>query len=306
MSVWHTVTDSHAFRWFVKRSPGRHLFRSRLYQRLDLLRNDRLSSSAVRRDAERFRHVQAFCFFVGHNKSGTSMLGGLLDAHPDAIVADEADVLRYVDAGFAREQIFHLLEKASRAEARKGRVTARRLEPYSYWVPGQWQGRSDRPLVVGDSTSGSSTRRLGTDPHLLAEADRVMAGVDVKLIQVIRNPFDPISVMMVRGRRSFQCAIDHYFSACETLVALRHQLDETTLLPVRHETFVADPETGLRTACRFLGLEAEPDYLQACARIIRGTPDRSRAMVDWSRAWIEQVEGRIRAFDFLEGYTYDT
>src|SRR5918992_6102697 len=120
MTLWHAFTDSDAFRWFTKRGPGRQLFRSRLYRRIDLVRNDLMSRSAVRREPERFRDVETFCFFIGHNKSGTSMLGGLLDAHPDAIVADEVDVLRYVEAGLARDQIFHLLLKGSRAEARKG------------------------------------------------------------------------------------------------------------------------------------------------------------------------------------------
>ncbi len=68
------------------------------------------------------------------------MIGALLDAHPNVILADEIDVFEYMDDGFSKEQIYHLLLKNSHREFLKGRVTARRLVPYSFSVPGQWQG----------------------------------------------------------------------------------------------------------------------------------------------------------------------
>ena len=305
MNAWHTFTDSDAFRWFAKRGPGRPFFRSRAFRKANVARNYIRTYYSCRGNPELFRDVRTFCFFVGHNKSGTSLVGGLLDAHPKVILSDEVDALQYVEAGFSRDQIFHLLRKGANAEARKGRVTARRLQPYSYWVQGGWQGRiADTPLAVGDSTSGSTTRRLGTTPDLLDRLPRLMAGVDVRIIQVIRNPFDPISVSIVRGRRTFQDAVDRYFGACETLVDIRRRVGPSSLMEVRYETFVADPERGLETVCRFVGVDAEPDYLSACAHIIRRRPDRSREMVKWTQPWIERVEQQIAHFDFLDGYSY--
>ena len=304
MKAWHVVTDSDAFRRVTSLGPVRSLYRSQAFRDLDVFRNRALSRNAVRRDPDRFRTVRTFCFFVGHNKSGTSMLGGLLDAHPSVILADEIDALKYVEAGFDRDQLFYLLLKGSRAEARKGRVTARRLQPYSYAVPGQSQGESREPLVVGDGRSGTSTRRLGADPDLLDRVRALMAGVDVKLIQVIRNPFDPISLMMVRGGRSFQNSIDHYFTACEALLDIRRRLDGSTLLPMRYEAVVSDPEGSLGDLCGFLGIQADQDYLTACASIIRPQPDRGRELVDWSASWIAQVEQRMSSYDFLDGYSF--
>ena len=305
MSGRPSVRSSDTFRRFMKQGPGRAVIKSSAFRTMNVARNSVRSRRAARRDPDRFDQVRTFCLFVGHNKSGTSMLGSLLDAHRDVILSDEVDALQYVEAGFDRDQIYHLLLRGSEAGHRKGRVTARRLEPYSYAVPDQWQGRSPTPLVVGDSTSGSTTRRLGRDGDLLDRAAALMPGVDVKLVQVIRNPFDPISVMMVRGNRTFQNSIDHYFTACETLAELRARCTPEDLLPVRYEAFVADPEAGLAEACRFLGVVPDPDYLRACASIIRPTPDRSRRMVEWTPEWIELVERRMTAFDFLRGYSYE-
>ena len=305
MNAWHDVTDSEAFRWFAKRGPGRPILRSQAFRRVDTVRRRALASSAVRRAPDRFAQVRTFCVFVGHNKSGTSLLGGLLDAHRDIVLADEVDALRYVEAGFARDQILYLLERGSRSEARKGRVTARRLQPYSYRVPGQWQGSTLVPLVVGDSTSVISTRRPGARPDLCGRMRSLMPGVDVRLIQVIRNPFDPISLMMVRGGRSFANSIDHYFAACETLARIR-RTEGGAILPVRYEAFVGDPIAGLTSACAFLGVDADRGYLDACASIVRPEPDRGREMVRWTRPWIDDVERRLARFDFLEGYSYES
>jgi hypothetical protein len=303
VNAWHAVTDSDAFRRFAKRGPGRAVLRSRAFGRVDTLRRHALASSAVRRAPGRFAQVRTFCFFVGHNKSGTSLLGGLLDAHHAIVLADELDVLRYVEAGFTREQIFHLVERGSRSEARKGRVTARRLQPYSYRVPGQWQGHTRVPLAVGDSTSGASTRRLSARRDLTERVRALMPGVDLRLIQVIRNPFDPISLMMVRGGRSFANAIDHYFAACEALARIR-RAEGAALLPVRYEDFVGEPVGGLSSLCAFLGVDPDRDYVDACASIVRPQPDRGRELVPWTRSWIDDVERRLARFDFLEGYAY--
>ncbi len=305
MSAWTKATSSDRFRRLVKHGPGRAIVRSSAFHSMQLRRNAARSRAAVRRDPDRFAEVRTFCVFVGHNKSGTSMVGGLLDAHPNVILSDEVDALEYAQAGLHRDQIFHLILRGSESDARKGRVTARRLQAYSYAVPGQWQGRANRPFVIGDSTSGSSTRRLGTNPDLLDRVRRLMPGVDVRLIHVIRNPFDPISAMMVRGRRTFGNSIEHYFTACERLQAIRATIEPDALTRIRYETFVGDPEAELGRLCRFLGVEPDERYVRACAGIVRPAPDRSRDLVEWTTPWIDVVERRIAEFDFLEGYTYE-
>jgi hypothetical protein len=305
VSTWHAVADSDAIRWITKRGPTRAVFRSDLYGRANTERLRMLAARGARSQAGRFDDVATYCIFVGHNKAGSSMLGGLLDAHPEVILSDEADALRFVQAGFERDPLFWLLDRRSRLEARSGRITARRLEPYSYAVHGGSQGRSDHPRVVGDSTTGSSTRRLGTDPDLLPRIARVMGTTEVKLVHVVRNPFDPISVMMVRGKRTFRNSIDHFFAACDRLADIRQRVEPGSLHVVRHEDFVGDPEGGLEQTCRFLGVDADAGYLGGCVSIIRRTPDHSRDMVEWTPGWISAVQDRLAAYDFLEGYSYE-
>jgi hypothetical protein len=221
------------------------------------------------------------------------------------ILSDEADALEYVRAGFSRDQIFHILLRQSRKEARKGRVTARRLQPYSYQVPDQWQGKYRRLRVIGDSTAGSSTRAFGMHPNLLEQMKYTMYSVNLKFIQVIRNPYDPISAMMVRSGRSFENAITSYFAYCETLAKLRKQLEASQLCAIRYEEFVQDGEKNLTGICQFLGLQVEPNYLKACTKILHDTPQTSRQWVKWDASQINRVAVEIERYDFLQGYSFE-
>jgi hypothetical protein len=303
--IWVSWLNSERWRQFAKWGVGAKFFDSQAYRKLDRARRFATTYYKSLRQPELFRDVQTFCMFIGHTKSGSSLFGSLLDAHPDIILADEADALRYVAEGFHKEQIFHILLKGSHREAMKGRVTARRLDPYSLAVPDQWQGKYRTLKVIGDSKAGPSVRRLAREPELLHEVQRVMKGVDTRFIHVIRNPYDPISVMMVRGQRTFENAVEHYFEYCETLIALRQQLDSSNLIAVRYEEFVQQPERRLGDLCRFLGVAADDEYLRACAGILHKSPVRSREMVTWQPEWIDVVQERIGQVDFLVGYCYE-
>jgi hypothetical protein len=299
------LIDSKRFRRLVKSGIGSHLFRSNAYR--ELLRKKRHLTSyyASRAQGQLFADLQTFSIFVGHAKSGGTMIGALLDAHPNVILADEIDVFEYMDDGFSKEQIYHLLLKNSRREFLKGRVTARRLVPYSFSVPGQWQGRYSRLQVIGVSRAGPMTGQLGANASLLDRLGAMMPAVKVKIVHVIRNPFDPISLMMIRGQRSHDNAIEYYFDYCDTLVQLRKQLDSSDMIPVRYESFVRKPEMKLAEICRFLDLEVVDSYLKDCAAIINLEPERSRQLTNWDPALIGIVEKRLAQYDFLQGYSFD-
>src|ERR1051325_6131344 len=128
-----------------------------------------VGSRAYRED---FAAVETYCMFLGYPRSGHSLVGSLLDAHPEVIIAHELDVLKYVAAGFNRDQIFYLLLENSRRRAEGGRE----YSGYSYEVAGQWQGRYHKLRVIGDKKGGRSSTRLTKKPELL-EAMRKTIGV---------------------------------------------------------------------------------------------------------------------------------
>ena len=260
----------------------------------------------AREKKESFHDVQHYCLFVGHARSGGSLLGALVDAHPNAVIADEVDIFPYLEAGFEREQVFHILLERSQHQAKQGRSKAGRETQHSFFVSGQWQGRYETLQVIGNRKAGISTQHLRQNPNSYNQLRRLLGEkINLKVIFSVRNPFDTVSTMNIRSGRDIVNGIDAYFSNCETIEVLRRSLPSTDFLAVRHETLLANPANELRQICQFLALPALPDYLEACSSILYRAPSRSRNKVNWSPELMETVKTRIGQFEFLQGYSFE-
>lgn len=250
--------------------------------------------------------VQTYCLFIGHARSGHSVIGALLDAHPQIVISDELDALRYLRAGFSRGQLlFGSVEIARRQARTLRRKAGRGGSTYSYHVPGGWQGRAEKLRVVGDSQAGWTTRRLAADPDLLRRLRQRMAPVEVRFLHVVRNPFDNIATMMLRGGRSFESAFAQYEANCAAIVPLSGRIGSQRMRRVRHEALVADPRGSLADLCGFLGVEADVGYLDAASAQVYRSPARSRTEVEWRPDDVRRVQELIERFDFLSGYGFD-
>jgi hypothetical protein len=247
-----------------------------------------------------FEQVERYCMFVGYPRSGHSLTGSLLDAHPDMVVAHELDALRLVVAGVGRERLYSLILRRDREFSRQGR----RWEGYDYVVPGQWQGRFRRLRVIGDKKGGSSALRLGHRPDALRRLGEIVR-VPVHLIHHVRNPFDNITTMSLRHGWPIDPTIQLYFSLCSTVQRVRSETEPARWIDIRHEDLVAAPREHLARLCRFLHVEHGEAYLDACAGLVLPSPSRSRQGVRWTADDVHRVEKSMRAYDFLQGYAFD-
>ena len=251
-----------------------------------------------------FDDVETVCLFIGHNRSGHSLVGSLLDAHPSMVVAHELDLLRHVRLGFRKRQLFHLIVRTSKAFNDRGR----RWSGYAAVVPDQWQGKWRELRIVGDKKGGGTCRELRNHPGLFDELQRRVEH-PVRWIHVIRNPFDNISTIYrhrIVDAESLASVIDRYFRNCETVRLTRERVASGDMLDLWHEDLIADPAGELRRICEFLGQNAFDDYLDACTGIVFDTPHRSRHEVDWDPASIARVEQKMAEYPTLSRYGFET
>jgi hypothetical protein len=240
--------------------------------------------------------------FVGQPRTGHSIVGALLDAHPNALIAHELDALKYVTADYDRRRLFALLVRAQQERIAAGHISA---TGYQYLVDGQWQGRYEQLQVIGDKKGGQSTARLGDDIGLLDRL-RATVGVDVHVVQVVRNPYDVIATMQRRApNRRLPDVVDLFFDLAATVDEVRRRVDPERFHELHHDALIADPAATLRSLCKFLSLHAPADYLDACSAIIFDAPRRTRGDVAWTPELIERVGARIAQHPSLEHYRYD-
>ena len=247
-----------------------------------------------------FDHVKTFCLFIGYPRSGHTLIGSLLDAHPNVILADELDALKFIQAGFSERQVFYLSLRNSQRSAAAGRTRT----GYSYRVPNQWQGSFTTLQMIGDKMGGYTALRLHQFPPLL---DRIRAtfSVNIKFVHVMRNPYDVISTMSLRDNRPLHRSIDEFVALCTAVAHVRQRTPPADIYDLRHEDFVSGPRVILRGLCDFFSLSCHDAYLAACEQIVFKSPHRSRYDVRWNRRLIDNVQQKLERFSFVTDYVYD-
>jgi hypothetical protein len=146
---------------------------------------------------------------------------------------------------------------------------------------------------------------LAARPGSLDELQTVLGGVSLRLIHVIRNPFDPIAVMVLRGGRDVHDAIADYRGQCERVSDLIAQMPEGAVTTVRYEDLVEDLPRVLVGVCRFLGVDADEGYIGACRAVVEAVPRRDRDRIAWDPSSVAAVESVIEGYAFLRGYRFE-
>ena len=253
-----------------------------------------------------FDDLERFCFFVGYARSGHTLVGSMLNAHPEVVIAHELDAVSYVRHHFTRNQIFGLLMERDLTFGSMGWTWA----GYSYEVPGQHQGRHERLRVLGDKRGNSTAHQLAQWPELL-DRTRQVVKVPIRVIHVTRNPFDNIATAARKHKFPprrvgvLSQATAWYEKSCESVARVRRRLHASESVDIRYETFVEEPADSLAELCRFVGVEPDASYLEACSAQIWPSVNKARHTVDWTADERRRVDRLIERHDFLAGYAFD-
>jgi len=275
---------------------------------LQLFKDNYYAKSKLGETPHLFDSLSAYCMFIGYPRSSHSLIGSLIDAHPDAIIAHEQDVLKYVKYGFSKEKIFHLLLRNSKEFTEMGRTWT----GYSYAVPSQYQGRYETLRIIGDKRGANSARRFQRNPAILQKL-KTTIDIPIKMIHVVRNPYDNISTMAFRNNGSIKEnvtkavlkeEIKNYFALVNTVDWVQEQLLENDIFHIKIEAFMANPKELLEQLCRFLDLTPDEKYLNDCAAIVYNKPHKTREEFPWDAELIQEVDKRMEEYPFFAGYDF--
>lgn len=259
-----------------------------------------VESALGARENPGFEDLRHFCFFIGYARSGHTLVGTMLNAHPEVVIAHELDAVRFVRHRFTRPQLFSLLLRRDQQFGSIGRTWS----GYEYEIPDQFQGRFERLRVIGDKRARSSALQIAGDPKLLDRL-RTRVRVPIRAVHVTRNPFDNIATEARRRKMSLTDATQWYEQICRAVRDVRPRLDRAELLDLRYESFVSDPAPSLTNLCHFIGVEPDPSYVKACAGIVWPSTNRSRDAVDWTATERQGVERLIHEYEALHSYSFD-
>src|SRR4051794_11065498 len=148
-----------------------------------------------------YDEVESVCLFMGYTRSGHSLVGTILDAHPQAVIAHERAVFK-VDRGDtidghplfdSRDEMFGAFVAASQRSSKYGKRGYRRTEP-NRLIGGASNGEYTTLRVLGTKRGQETPLAWKANPQVFDDLFE-MTGVPVKLLHVYRNPWDNISSM---------------------------------------------------------------------------------------------------------------
>ena len=283
--------------------------------------------------------VSLFVLFVGYPRSGHSIIGSFLDAHPNVVMAHELNTFEWVEANpnFTKTQLFNWLLRNSYNTVYKNGARSRNNKGYNLTVEGSWQGRyRDRIDVIGDKCGGK-TSQLYTDRYDVFQELyiklRQVISIPIRFVHCVRNPFDIISTILLyktrqhdligKTRNDFQnksllhlnysklaSTIKRQMNFAESVLNLSRSLtaepSQTQVLEVHNNELVSQPEQTILTLCKFLEVKCSSDYVKSCAKKVFPDLSRTRFIVDWPEEAKKMTQDHIRNYPFFRRYSYDS
>jgi hypothetical protein len=158
--------------------------------------------------------------------------------------------------------------------------------------------------VIGDKRGGALTRCIAEHPDFLDRL-RSLVGVPIRLVHVVRDPFDNIAAISKLRGLPLADSADYYFLHCRTTSRLDALCAPGELITVRHEDMIRDPAGILAELCAFLGLERYRGYFEDASSVLYREPSGSGRRAMWPEGLVEDVARRARAHSFLDAYAFE-
>ena len=154
-------------------------------------------------------NIKTFLFFVGHPRSGHSIVGTLLDAHPHIVMSHELKFFSWWSKLQSKDlkrkerkaRLFNRIYKQNYEYSKPDGKIYNSQKGYSLAVESSWQGKYDRYIsVIGDKGGGYMTNLyLDNETAMKKFYANLLRDIKIPLksIYVIRNPYDIITSQLL-------------------------------------------------------------------------------------------------------------
>jgi len=270
--------------------------------------------------------VKTFVFFLGHPRSGHSIVGSLLDAHPHVVIANEADVFSKLLKGQIIPNKYGILNTVWTSSLDGLRLT--NSKGYRLFVDGLFEGAySDYIDVMGDKKAGVTTQLLLHHSMLWKKAfSTLKSHFDfIKVIHVIRNPYDNIATevfyhifsipkfadvkknnetLEVRSSIIQQHTVDYF--ACHKAIVNAQQIYQLDILEVHGRDLIDETKETMMNMCSFLGVNCSHNYLEICSNKVFKSESKTRHLIKWTNNQIKEIQASIEKYSSLKRYTFNS
>ena len=284
---------------------------------------DKLPQSVIDR-------IKTFVFFVGHARSGHSIVGSLMDGHPHMVISHEYDLFNKLANGTIapnKADIFNALWGNTKQTIINGlRAKSTNYKGYTLFVDGLYQGKYvDHIDVIGDKKGGTTADLLAFCHRSWLKSFIILKSLNfpMKVVHVIRNPYDNIATIVLYlaiGEDEFgkfkqsnksikvqsdivEIQIEKYFASYKAIVDATYVYN-LDVIQIHGKDFISDPKETLLKICSGLGVTCYDNYLEICNKKIYKSESRTRHLLQWTDEQLEMIQQNIDKYNSLKDYTF--
>ena len=274
--------------------------------------------------------VDKFIFFIGYPRSGHNFITGVLDSHPNIVIAteyvltDKCRAAQNSGINLFRDKLnlFNDLYKTSFASSKCGwRSNAKTKKGYNLNIEGQWQGSFSQLRIIGDGAAGHTSSDI-IHHKGMACIKKMVDTLDIAItgVHVVRNPYDMIATAMlyklssIRGEKveqtkvqpnldvQMQSAISIFeYASAVVQVKKTRNID---VLEIHIEDFIKDPKASVTRLCSVLDVPCPQDYIESCYKKSYKNVVRTRDRIDWNPDVMKYISQQMNKYSFFQGYSY--
>ncbi len=270
--------------------------------------------------------VEKFVFFIGWSRSGSSIVGSLIDAHPNMVIANDFGIFRQLARNYTKVTKYAIVNALYSKSIDSIGGRAKKNKGYTLGIDGYWQGNFTILKVIGDKRAeddaltlynGSPEKFTKLYKHLSAD----VLHIPIRVMQVIRNPYDMIATRVLYNNFKNQwktnarvftgnntpkvqdADVSKVLRGAQTIQRIRKHLN-FTVLEIHTEEFIHQPRQTMERICKFLDVECYEEYVVKCTEKAFEKSSITRSLVVWTSDQLEMVEDMIKDHPFFQRYNF--
>ena len=285
-----------------------------------------------------FEDIRIMVLTIGFNRSGSSLIGHLLTAHPNIVFADE---LQWPGIGIFNYRSQYLYDLYNNDNLNKtfslilytDRVryliknspgflySSIQKEVYKYYqfgedahrseryvlVPNQYQGRFKKLKVIGVKASIENRVALSNNSAIESIKSKFKKrDIKLKFIFTTRNPYHLSASIEKAGEWRDETHLLKVVSGfSNNSEKILKRLDPKDVFISRYEDMCKNPGQQLTRLCNFLEVPIPANYIEDCSSQVARKPSETRLQANFSQEYKQEIASLIEKYDFFSGYSYE-
>lgn len=250
-------------------------------------------------------------FFIGAPRSGTTLLGQVLNQHPNVLISTEH---RLLDKVLVKKLPFDETLREAATRAYQTFLAGLEKDPYFHKRLGQYQSNWSKTShlahqpefkkrtieVAGDKKAGGTAMLFHEKP----EAFRILleSRPQMKFVHIYRDPISAAtSLQKSHGIKSTRSAIEHILHTNEAAFRLKEEFPDR-YFGLQYEKLLADPAKQLASLLGWLELPVDNVWLNKTSVLFNPPtdhPNRSEKIAIL-RALLSEQSPRTEYRDYLQ------